>query len=114
MSDPNPSRADVRNIAVAVISATIVSVGSVAIAHEVSVEVLKDRVAKVTQEVAEHERRLAKIEESLTEVVVRQKAIDRNTRIGANAAKDNGEKIETLSRDLNRLIGYIDRKEARK
>ena len=103
----------VKNIAAAVISAAVISFGSIAVTHTLTVNVLQERVSTIAKEVAEHEQRIARLEETLAKVGVRVEQIDRNTRISANAARDNSVAIGDVSDKLNRVLGYIDAREKR-
>lgn len=102
----------VKSIVVAVVSAAVISFGSIAVTHTLTVSVLQERLTVIAKDVAEHEQRIARLEETLAKVDVRVETIDRNTRIGANAARENGARIQDINKSLNRLIGYMDRKES--
>jgi len=98
-----------------VIAAVLVSGGSswlgveIGISRlEISLKAAEARITAIENTEDANDKRLRKIESDLSHLAAKFDALDRNTKIAANEALDNGKKIDDLSRDLNRLIGAFE------
>lgn len=101
-------------IVVGLITALLVTAPGVTLGHMVTIALLEERVETVRVEVAKQDDRLKNVEEAVIEVRTNQANLAKNVRIAANEALSNGEKIDTLARDLNRLIGAYEFKAGEK
>jgi len=117
----NPRSEKIGHVVVGIITSLLITVPGVTVGHVVTVSLLEERVTVLNtttegngKSAKANADRIAKLETLIARMQASQEALDKNVKIAANEAKANGEKIDEVAKDLNRLIGAFESQESRR